>query len=211
MTEGRLITIEGIDGSGKTTLAAALARTLHEQDGINTHLLREPGGVVLAEKIRDLVKDPSLHTGARAEALLYAAARAQLVEQAVLPLLAAGRWVLLDRYIDSSLAYQGAARGLGVKEVLAVNSFATGGLSPDRTLLLDIDPLEARKRLAKRGEETDRLEQEDNSFFEDVAGAYRQLAEREPDRFTVLDATSTREQLLDEARAALVALMPDSD
>jgi dTMP kinase len=117
VAQGKLITIEGIDGAGKTTLAGGLARNLREAHGLDAHLLREPGGVELAERIRTLVKDPGLQTGGRAEALLYAAARAQLVEQAVLPLLASGSWVLLDRYVDSSLAYQGAARGLGVDDV----------------------------------------------------------------------------------------------
>src|SRR5258705_4449557 len=127
MPRGRLITIEGLDGAGKTTLAAALAAALEER-GVPVSLLREPGGVELSERIRALVKDPALTVGGRAEALLYAAARAQLVEQALEPRLAAGTWVLLDRFVDSSLAYQGAGRGLGVDAVRAVNRFGTGGL-----------------------------------------------------------------------------------
>src|SRR5881397_56484 len=110
---GRLITIEGIDGAGKTTLQSALSAALQER-GIDTRALREPGGVAAAERVRDLVKDPALHIGARAEALLYAAARAQLVEERVRPALERGELVLLDRFVDSSLAYQGAGRGLGV-------------------------------------------------------------------------------------------------
>src|SRR3954453_11537515 len=134
---GRLITIEGLDGAGKTTLAEALAGALRGR-GVELELLREPGGVELSERIRVLVKDPGLRVDPRAEALLYAAARAQLVAERVAPLLAAGRWVLLDRFVDSSLAYQGSGRRLGVEAVRAVNDFGTGGLVPDRTLLLSV-------------------------------------------------------------------------
>src|SRR5947209_7767221 len=136
---GRLITIEGIDGAGKTTLATGLASALGER-GVDVRTLREPGGVPAAERLRQLVKDPALRIGARAEALVYAAARAQLVEEAVVPLLRGGAWVLLDRFVDSSLAYQGGGRSLGVDAVEAINEFATGGLRPDRTLLLTVDP-----------------------------------------------------------------------
>src|SRR5579884_1719543 len=119
MARGRLITIEGLDGAGKTTLATGLEVELKER-GVAVELLREPGGVPAAERIRDLVKDPELRIEPRAEALLYAAARAQLVEEAVEPRLNAGIWVLLDRFVDSSLAYQGAGRGLGIEEVRAI-------------------------------------------------------------------------------------------
>src|ERR1700757_4937173 len=139
---GKLITIEGIDGAGKTTLAQGLAGALGER-GIAATLLREPGGVEASEQIRRLVKDPALTVGPRAEALLYAAARAQLVDEAVEPLLASGNWVLLDRFIDSSLAYQGGGRELGIEQIRELNAFATGGLRPDRTLLLTIDRVDA--------------------------------------------------------------------
>src|SRR6478752_10752762 len=154
MTRGRLITIEGLDGAGKTTLAAELERALARRVGA-VRVLREPGGVELAERVRALVKDPELRVGARAEALLYAAARAQLVEEAVAPLLDSGVWVLLDRFVDSSLAYQGAGRELGVEAIRALNELATGGLRPDRTLLLRIDPAAGRARIGDR--EADRL------------------------------------------------------
>src|SRR4051794_29526691 len=121
-------TIEGLDGAGKTTLAAGLAAALPA-----AVLLREPGGVAASERVRELVKDPALRIGARAEALLYAAARAQLVEERLAPELDAGRLVLLDRFVDSSLAYQGAGRELGVEAVRAANEFATGGLRPAPT------------------------------------------------------------------------------
>src|SRR2546421_8303439 len=181
MARGRLITIEGLDGAGKTTLATALERELAARVGA-VRVLREPGGVELAERVRALVKDPGLRVGARAEALLYAAARAQLVEEGVVPLLDAGLWVLLDRFVDSSLAYQGAGRELGVREVGAINDFGTGGLRPDRTLLLRIDPAAGRARLTGRGDAPDRLELEAEAFFRAVAAAYDRLAAAEPER-----------------------------
>src|SRR3954465_1769516 len=154
-----LVTIEGIDGAGKSTLAQALA------DRLGATLLREPGGVEASERIRTLVKDPALTIGPRAEALLYAAARAQLVDERLKPALARGELVLLDRFVDSSLAYQGAGRELGVAEVRAINAFGTGGLTPDLTLLLALHPAAGRERQAGRGEAPDRLELSGDAFF----------------------------------------------
>jgi dTMP kinase len=205
---GRLITVEGVDGAGKSTLVAGLAAALRDR-GRPVHALREPGGVELSERIRDLVKDPALTVGARAEALLYAAARAQLVAERLEPLLAAGEWVLLDRFADSSLAYQGAGRGLGVEEVRALNAFATAGLVPDRTLLLRIDPVAGLSRAAGRGQPADRLEREARGFFAAVAAAYDALAASEPGRIAVIDAAGAPEAVLAAALAALEPL-PDS-
>ncbi len=207
MTAGRLITIEGIDGAGKTTLAVALADALRAR-GLAVELLREPGGVAASERIRTLVKDPALRIGARAEALLYAAARAQLVEEALAPTLAAGGWVLLDRFVDSSLAYQGAGRALGLDAVAAINAFGTGGLTPDRTLLLSLDPARGRARQGTRGDEPDRLEQEDDSFFATIAGAYAAIAAAEPERVRVLDADRAPAEVLAAALRALADLLP---
>jgi dTMP kinase len=187
-----LITIEGVDGAGKTTLARGLAERL------GAELLREPGGVRLSERIRELVMDPSLDVDPRAEALLYAAARAQLVAERLRPLLEAGATVVLDRFVDSSLAYQGAARGLGVEAVRAMNVL---GVRPDVTFLLRIDPAVARSRLL--GVEQDRLEREPPAFFEAVAAAYDALAAAEPERFRVLDATLPPDELLSAALRAL--------
>ena len=203
---GRLVTIEGLDGAGKTTLAAGLVSALGAR-GVEAVLLREPGGVALSERIRALVKDPALRIGGAAEALLYAAARAQLVEERVRPLLDQGSWVLLDRFVDSSLAYQGAARGLGVDRVRELNRFATGGLVPDRTLLLALDPAAGRARLAGRGEEPDRLEAEDAAFFARVAAAYADLAREEPERIRVIDAGGAEPEVLAAALAALDDLL----
>jgi dTMP kinase len=204
VARGRLITIEGLDGAGKTTQARRLAEEL-EARRVPVRLLREPGGVEVSERIRSLVQDPALTVSPRAEALLYAGARAQLVEELLEPLLAAGNWVILDRFVDSSLAYQGAGRDLGVPDVAAINRFATGGLAPDRTVLLDVDPAVGRARQAERGAAPDRLEREAESFFAAVAEGYRELAVAEPDRFRVVDAAGSP----DEVAAAVLAGVKD--
>lgn len=206
---GRLITIEGIDGAGKSTLAASLLLELAAR-GIDIVQLREPGGVQLSERIRTLVKDPALRVDPAAEALLYAAARAQLVAERVVPALDAGTWVLLDRFVDSSLAYQGAARGLGVDLVRQINALGTGGLQPDRTLLLRLDPAAGRARQDGRGDEPDRLEREQDTFFQAVADAYDALAAAEPDRIAVLDATAAPADVLRAAVGALDGLLAPS-
>jgi len=203
---GRLITIEGLDGAGKTTLATALERELLAR-GLEVRLLREPGGVQVAERLRELVKDPALAIGARAEALLYAAARAQLVEEAVEPLLAGDTWVLLDRFVDSSLAYQGGGRQLGVEPVAAINRFGTGGLEPDRTLLLVIDPRLGRSRSRSRAEPVDRLEAERDEFFARVNAVYLELADEQPERIRTIDAGAPPERVLEAALEQLSDLL----
>jgi dTMP kinase len=190
-----LITVEGVEGAGKSTLIAELSKALA------AIVLREPGGVDVSERIRALLADPALEIDSRAEALLFAAARAQLVAEKLRPLLDAGETVLLDRFVDSSLAYQGAGRGLGVEEIRALNEFGTGGLRPDRTLLLRIDPDVGLARIADRP--ADRLEQEDGAFFRTIARAYDELAAAEPDRFVVVDASQPPERVLADALAAL--------
>ena len=206
MQTGRLITIEGLDGAGKTTLAVALESALKAR-GIDVHLLREPGGVDVAERVRALVKDTGLTIGARAEALLYAAARAQLVDQALDPLLSSGAWVLLDRFVDSSLAYQGGGRRLGIDAVREINEFATGGLVPDRTLLLSIDPSLGRTRSMARSDPLDRLEREHAQFHLRIAAAYAELASADPQRIRTIDATSEPENVLAAALDALADLV----
>ena len=207
MARGRLITIEGLDGAGKTTLAGGLVEAIAAR-GPAVELLREPGGVAASERMRTLVKDPDLRVGARAEALLYAAARAQLVEERVEPLLEAGTWVLLDRFVDSSLAYQGAGRRLGMEAVRAINAFATGGLEADRTLLLRIQPQTGRHRQHARAEAPDRLELENEDFFATIATAYDVLAAGEPRRVRVIDAAADVGPVLAEALAAIDDLLP---
>ena len=144
----------------------------------------------------------------RAEALLYAAARAQLVQERLRPLLDQGTLVLLDRFVDSSLAYQGAGRSLGVADVRAINLFATGDLSADRTLLLRISPEAGRARQVERAIAADRLEQEGEDFFTAIAECYEALAAAEPERFRILDASEQPEQVLAEALQAVADLLP---
>ncbi len=212
MPAGTLITIEGLDGAGKTTLAQALARELSARaaragTGRPVELLREPGGVRLSERIRELVKDPGLTVGARAEALLYAAARAQLVQERVRPLLHAGALVLLDRFVDSSLAYQGAGRELGVEQIREINRFATEGLQPDRTLLLCVSLRSGRARQGTRAVDPDRLELEGEEFFERIDAAYRYLTYAEPNRITPIDAELPPDRVLSDALAAIEDLL----
>ncbi len=204
---GALITIEGLDGAGKTTLADSLARELRAAGGRQVALLREPGGVPAAERIRALVKDPALPLDAAAEALLYAAARAQLVQERLRPLLEGGALVLLDRFVDSSLAYQGAGRELGVERVRAINELATRGLRADLTLLLRVSAATRRARCAARVGLRDRMEAEEEEFFARVQAAYDELARREPQRFCVLDAERAPAEVLAQALAAVAGLL----
>lgn len=210
VAHGRLITIEGIDGAGKSTLAGGLEAQLRAR-ALAVTLLREPGSEPLAERIRALVQAPGAGAeqaaiAPRAEALLYAAARAQLVARRIKPLLAGGSWVVLDRFVDSSLAYQGGGRGLGIEAIAAINAFATEGIAPDRTLLLDCPLARARERIGDRP--ADRLESEGEAFFAAVAAAYDQLARQEPGRVRRLDATLPPEQLLQAALQELADLLP---
>ena len=193
---GRLIAIEGIDGAGKTTLAQGLAAARPE-----VVVVREPGGAVVSERIRALVKDPDLTIDPRAEALLFAAARAQMVAEVVAPLLARGAWVVLDRYVDSSLAYQGAGRALGVEAIAALNAFATGGLVADLTLYVRVEPEVGASR---RGEQDpDRMEQAGDAFFARVVAAYDALAAAAMDRYVVLDGAAAPDDVLAQALHAL--------
>ncbi|HEX4109384.1 MAG TPA: dTMP kinase [Solirubrobacteraceae bacterium] len=203
---GRLVSIEGVDGAGKSTLARTLAERL-AADGAPVELLREPGGVEVAERLRALVTDPQLEVDARAEALIYAAARAQLVHERLRPLLEQGRFVLIDRFVDSSLAYQGAGRGLGVDAVAEINRFASGGLTPDLTLLLRVPPELGRERLGGREAQRDRLEREGADFFSAVCRAYDVLAETDSARFRVIDARAAPEVVLEAALEAVRSLL----
>jgi len=192
------VTFEGLDGSGKSTQAELLRARL-EQDGGEVVATREPGGTELGEKLRDLV----LHGGyvsPWAEALLYAAARAQHVDEVIRPALERGAAVICDRYVDSSVAYQGVGRELGLERVLDLNLAAVGGLLPDRTFLLAIDASEIGRRVSG---EHDRLERESQEFFARAGAGYRELAERFPERIVVLDATRPAEELAEEVYGAV--------
>jgi len=191
---GFFVTVEGLDGSGKTTQIDRLAAHLSRL-GYHTLLTREPGGSPIAEKIRELVLSPdNLGMHPWTEALLYAAARAEHVRSLVQPALADGQVVLCDRYVDSSAAYQGVGRGLGLENVLEVNAQATGGLRPDLTLYLRLDAAEA---LARRGRASslDRIEMEANAFHQRVCDAYDQLAARDPERVRTVDGSLPVEEI----------------
>jgi dTMP kinase len=177
---GLFVTIEGIDRSGKTTQAGRLVEAL----GGDAVLVREPGGTPAGERIRELLKDPAVALGARTEALLFAAARAELVQAVIRPGLDSGRVVVSDRFLDSSLAYQGHARGLGEDEVRRVNEWATAGLVPDLTVLLRLDPRAA----AGRAGQADRFEDEGLELQRAVAQAYERLAQAAPERWHAVDA-----------------------
>ena len=192
------ISFEGLDGSGKTTQAAMLADAL-EAEGQRIVRVREPGGTPAGERIRSLLLDPGETIAPVAEALLYAAARAQLVDDVIRPALRDGAHVVADRFIDSSLAYQGVARGLGVEPVLDVNRFATGGLLPDRTVLLRLGGGEAARR---RDAEPDRIEAEGDGFQEQVARGFEELAARFPDRIVEVDASGSPDEVLARVREA---------
>jgi dTMP kinase len=194
------VTFEGLDGSGKTTQAELLRKRL-EADGTDVLLTREPGGTELGEQVRELVLHGG-HVTPWAEALLYAASRAQHVEEVIRPALERGAAVLCDRYVDSSVAYQGVARGLGLERVLDLNVTAVGGLLPDRTFLLLIDPATIGQRLRR---EHDRLEREDEEFHARADAGYRDLAQRFPERIVSLDGTRPAEELAEEVYGALRA------
>lgn len=192
------ISFEGLDGCGKTTQVQMLQQAL-EAEGRSVTRVREPGGTDVGERIRDLLLDPQTVVGPWSEALLYAAARAQLVEAVIRPALDRGAVVVADRFVDSSLAYQGCARGLGIDEVLSVNLNATGGLLPDRTILLELPAAAAAERL--RGGAPDRIEAEDAEFHSRVAQGFEQAAERFPDRVVRVDAAGTPAEVAARVRA----------
>ena len=191
------VTFEGLDGSGKTTQVELLRRAL-EGEGHDVVATREPGGTEAGERIRNLLLG-STEVAPWTEAALFAAARAQLVEEVIAPALEAGRDVICDRYIDSSLAYQGIARGLGVDSILELNLRVTRGLLPDRTFLILVPPEDA----LQRSRPTDRIERESREFHTAVDAAYRTLAELFPNRIEALDGTRPPKEIAEEVRDRL--------
>ena len=201
---GALIVFEGGDGAGKST-QIRLLRAAIERAGKDAVITREPGGTRIGEQVREvLLSRASDEMGDRTEALLYAAARAQHVDEVILPALEKGAVVLCDRFIDSSIVYQGIARGLGDEQVAELNRWATGGLVPELTVLLDVEPMEGLRR-ATEGREADRLESAGIRFHRQVRDAYRRRAETDPERYLVLDASRPVEELHEEIRGAVLA------
>ena len=200
--KGYFITIEGSDGSGKSTQLKKIISYLEEKQ-VDLVVTREPGGTDVAEAIRELILDPAYpQMTAKTEMLLYAAARAQHVEEKVLPALQAGKVVLSDRYVDSSIAYQAYGRGLG-DMVAQVNAIATGGLVPDLTVFLDLPPAVGMARKQQEENELDRLEQEKLEFHQKVYEGYDALCKKEPERICRIDASGTLEEVFGQIKEAL--------
>lgn len=205
MQRGKFITFEGSEGCGKSTQIRRLVEVLRER-GLEIVLTREPGGTVIGEKIRDLLQYDSeaADLTAESELLLFAASRAQLVRELILPALEAGQWVVADRFLDSTTIYQGVGRGLDLEAVRRINAFAVGPALPDLTILLDLDAATGHARAVRAsGAKEDRMEAQPLAFFEAVRHGYLALAEAEPDRIAVIDASSG----VAEIAAAITALL----
>lgn len=209
MMTGRFITFEGGEGCGKSTQAARLADELRAR-GVEVVVTREPGGTRLAELIRSLLKDEREDPPCdRSELLLFLAARAQLVRNVIRPALAAGKWVVCDRFSDSTFAYQGYGRGLPLDALRLMNGFAVNGLSPDLTLLLDVRPEVALARMRRREEATntssDRIEQAGGGFHSRLRDGFARLAEAEPGRIKTIDANGSQDEVWRKVLAAVDA------
>jgi dTMP kinase len=200
--EGRFIVLEGSDGSGKSTMADRIGKYFSEK-GRTIEFTREPGGTQISEKIRELILDrDNTEMDYRTEALLYAASRAQLVSEKIIPWLKAGKVVISERYVYSSLVYQGLGRGLGIDEVKKINDFATAGIKPDLVILLDVDPEKALKRkLSIDG--GDRLENEDIFFHKSVYEGYKKLSSHFPEIITI-DGERTINEIFEEIKGLLI-------
>jgi dTMP kinase len=203
--KGRFISLEGGEGVGKSTQVRALADAL-KQRGIDVLVTREPGGSEGAEKIRELLLGNDEHWDAQAETLLFAAARADHLEKTIVPALEAGRWVISDRFVDSSLAYQGGAGGLGIEAVRAMNAFAIGHF-PDRTLVLTVEQGGDRAR-ARDGATSDRIGGRDTDYHHKVDLAFRLIAAEEPERVHLVNASGSPDEVTERLLDAISDLLP---
>lgn len=207
MKNGLFITFEGPDGSGKTTVSTAVCERL-EKEGYAVVYTREPGGIDIAEQIRNVILDPkNTAMDARTEALLYAASRRQHLVEKVLPALKEGKTVISDRFVDSSLAYQGAGRELGIDAVMSINEFAIEHHMPDKTIFLDIPSELGLERIKKNRDFLDRLDQESLDFHERVFNGYQTVIEKYKDRMIVIDASKDVDQVIEEAYQAVKGLL----
>lgn len=205
--KGLFVTIEGPDGSGKTSVIKGLIPKLTPMVKKEIITTREPGGSRIAEKIRELILDPDhLEMDSRTEALLYAASRRQHLIEKVIPALEADQVVICDRFVDSSLVYQGWARGIGMTEVAVINEFATEGVVPDVTLYLDIDAREGLERIerARENRQYDRLDQEELAFHEKVREGYLQLVKNNQKRIVLVDASQSVEKVVEECYTTIM-------
>jgi len=205
---GRLITLEGGEGAGKSTVLETVRAQLAAR-GIDVLVTREPGGTPAGEAIRSVLLDPGLKgLCAETELLLMFASRAQLVREVVLPALAAGRWVLSDRFTDASFAYQGGGRGQPIERIAELERWAAAGVQPHLTLLLDLPVADGMRRANGRGS-ADRIEMENVDFFERVRAAYRVRAAAEPARFRVVDASRPLDEVLGDVRSNVERFLRD--
>lgn len=207
MKKGLFITFEGPDGSGKTTVSTAVCRRLKDE-GYSVEYTREPGGSKIAEEIRQVILDPAnTDMDARCEALLYAASRRQHLVDEVLPSLEKGITVISDRFIDSSLAYQGVGRGIGIDAVYDINQFAIGSCMPDKTIFLNIDAEEGLRRIQKGRASLDRLDQESAAFHEKVYEGYRQVVGKYRERMIIIDASEPVNEVIEKAYEAVKGVL----
>lgn len=207
--KGIFITIEGPDGAGKTTVTQLIEKKLSESSKVPIVTTREPGGIPIAEQIRDVILDKqNTQMDDRTEALLYAAARRQHLIEKVLPALSEGKLVISDRFVDSSLAYQGFGRELGMEDIASINHFATEGLVPDLTLFLDVDVKEGLSRIQKNrsNQMLDRLDKESQSFHERVYSGYQEVVARYPDRISVINTNQCSASEVAEACVEVIYL-----
>lgn len=209
--QGSLITFEGPDGAGKTTIINEILKQIPEIKRANILVTREPGGSKISETIRQIILDPAnKEMDDRTEALLYAAQRGQHVNETIIPALKAGKIIFSDRYVDSSLAYQGVGRDLGIAAVQAINDFATNNLSADLTLFFDIDPAAGLARIEKlRPDQEDRLEQEKIDFHEKVYQGYKQLINLYPDRIKTVDASKSIPEVVAQSVKIIKSKFPE--
>ena len=210
MKKGKFITFEGPDGSGKTTVSTAVTEKLQEE-GYTVRYTREPGGSEIAEEIRGIILDPkNTMMDAKTEALLYAASRRQHLVEKVFPAMEAGKIVICERFLDSSLAYQGYGRQLGFDEVLSINLFAIDNTYPDMTIYLDVDEQVGLDRLADRSFK-DRLDQESIDFHHRVSQGYKEVLRRFKDRITIVDASRTKEEVIEASLKEILNKINDQN
>lgn len=209
--KGYFISFEGPDGAGKSTVLKEVLAKIDPRLKPQYLVTREPGGSKIAEKIREIILDPANdEMDAKTEALLYAASRSQHVEEVIRPALNAGKLVISDRFVDSSLAYQGEGRDLGIEAVKQINDFATGKLDPDLTFFLDVAPEIGLQRIEKlRPGQEDRLEQENIAFHKKVYAGFLKLVKKYPERFVAIDAAQPLDQVVDQVVSTLEQKMPE--